>query len=253
MKKLIFLKGIKILKKILLFILIFISNNAFNKIILVDEMLNNLDNKIQANYIIINQLSEIILKRDIDIYQQEWEKEVNKKCNWVYSNIDIYLFGQEDKFSYPLCLLNEQNAMINELILLMNHKKILVNNEIQQYFTNIPEQKQYNIYFNLLTEKYALKFCSSLYPSTNIKECINRFLLTQYIPEEYEFKLTVDKGYLYDSPNLSDKTRIYLVRGDQIKLLSYKNNFYKIEYTSKENKIIKKWLHCSAINACISD
>jgi len=49
----------------------------------------------------------------------------------------------------------------------------------------------------------------------------------------------VDKGYLYDSPNLSDKTRIYLVRGDQIKLLSYKNNFYKIEYTSKENKIIK--------------
>lgn len=253
MKKLIFLKGIKILKKILLFILIFISNNAFSKIILVDEMLNNLDNKIQANYIIINQLSEIILKRDIDIYQQEWEKEVNKKCNWVYSNIDIYLFGQEDKFSYPLCLLNEQNAMINELILLMNHKKILVNNEIQQYFTNIPEQKQYNIYFNLLMEKYALKFCSSLYPSTNIKECINRFLLTQYIPEEYEFKLTVDKGYLYDSLNLSDKTRIYLVRGDQIKLLSYKNNFYKIEYTSKENKIIKKWLQCTAINACISD
>ena len=241
------------MKKILLFILIFINNNAFSKISLVDEMLNNLDNKIQANYIIINQLSEIILKRDIDIYQQEWEKEVNKKCNWVYSNIDIYLFGQEDKFSYPLCLLNEQNAMINELILLMNHKKILVNNEIQQYFTNIAEQKQYNTYFNLLTEKYALKFCSSLYPSTDIKECINRFLLTQYIPEEYGFKLSVDKGYLYDSPNLSDKTKIYLVRGDQIKLLSYKNNFYKIKYTSKENKIIKKWLHCSAINACISD
>ncbi|ORF35610.1 hypothetical protein [Snodgrassella alvi] len=127
------------MKKILLFILTFISNNAFSKISLIDEMLNNLDNKIQANYIIINQLSEIILKRDIDIYQQEWEKEVNKKCNWVYSNIDIYLFGQEDKFSYPLCLLSEQNVMINELILLMNHKKILVNNKIQQYFTNIPE------------------------------------------------------------------------------------------------------------------
>lgn len=57
------------MKKILLFILIFISNNAFSKISLVDEMLNNLDNKIQANYIIINQLSEIVLKRDIDIYQ----------------------------------------------------------------------------------------------------------------------------------------------------------------------------------------
>ncbi|ORF27969.1 hypothetical protein BGI08_06570 [Snodgrassella alvi] len=117
------------------------------------------------------------------------KKKLIKKCNWVYSNIDIYLFGQEDKFSYPLCLLNEQNAMINELILLMNHNKILVNNEIQQYFTNIPEQKQYNIYFNLLTEKYALKFCSSLYPSTGIKECINRFLLTQYIPENMDLNL----------------------------------------------------------------
>lgn len=51
------------MKKILVFILVFISNNAFSKISLVDEMLNNLDNKIQANYIIINQLSEIILKK----------------------------------------------------------------------------------------------------------------------------------------------------------------------------------------------
>lgn len=33
------------MKKILLFILIFISNNAFSKISLIDEMLNNLDNK----------------------------------------------------------------------------------------------------------------------------------------------------------------------------------------------------------------
>lgn len=62
------------------------------------------------------------------------------------------MFGQEDKFSYPLCLLSEQNSIINELILLINHQKILVNTELQQFMTNIPEQKQYNIYFNLLTK-----------------------------------------------------------------------------------------------------
>jgi len=28
--------------------------------------------------------------------------------------------------------------MINKLILLINHKKILVNTELQQYMTNIP-------------------------------------------------------------------------------------------------------------------
>lgn len=177
------------MKIILLFILIFISNDVFSRINPIDEISNNLDNKIEANFTTINQLSEILLKRDIDVFQKEWEKEVNKKCNWVYSNIDIYLFGQEDKFSCPLCLLSEQSSIINELILLINHQKILVNTELQQFMTNIPEQKQYNIYFNLLTEKYALKFCSSFYTSTDIKDCIKRFLLTQYIPRNMDLNL----------------------------------------------------------------
>ena len=176
-----------------------------------------------------------------------------KKCKWVSANLDVYRFGQEDKFSYPSCLLSEQNSFINELILLIYHKKIPVNIELQQYITEIPEQKQHNIYFNLLTEKYASKFCNTFYTSTDINNCINRFLLTQYQPEEYGFKLTVDKTYLYDSPNLNNKTKIYLIREDKIELLNYKNNFYEIEYTTKKNKIIKKWLHCSAIDACISD
>ena len=241
------------MKKVLLFILIFMSNNVFSDVSPIESMFIDMDNHIKYNSVIIDKLSQILLKKNIDIFQEEWESELNKKCNWVEANIDINLLGQEDKFSYPLCLLSEQNSFLNELILLIYHKKIPVNIELQQYITEIPEQKQHNIYFNLLTEKYASKFCNTFYTSTDINDCINRFLLTQYLPEEYGFKLTVDKSYLYDSPNLKNKTKIYLIREDKIELLNYKNNFYEIEYTTKKNKIIKKWLHCSAIDACISD
>ena len=241
------------MKKVLLFILIFMSNNVFSDVSPIESMFIDMDNNIKYNSVIINKLSQILLKKNIDIFQEEWESELYKKCKWVSANLDVYRFGQEDKFSYPSCLLSEQNSFINELILLIYHKKIPVNIELQQYITEIPEQKQHNIYFNLLTEKYASKFCNTFYTSTDINNCINRFLLTQYLPEEYGFKLTVDKSYLYDSPNLNNKTKIYLIREDKIELLNYKNNFYEIEYTTKKNKIIKKWLHCSAIDACISD
>ena len=241
------------MKKVLLFILIFMSNNVFSDVSPIESMFIDMDNHIKYNSVIIDKLSQILLKKNIDIFQEEWESELYKKCKWVSANLDVYRFGQEDKFSYPSCLLSEQNSFINELILLIYHKKIPVNIELQQYITEIPEQKQHNIYFNLLTEKYASKFCNTFYTSTDINNCINRFLLTQYLPEEYGFKLTVDKSYLYDSPNLNNKTKIYLIREDKIELLNYKNNFYEIEYTTKKNKIIKKWLHCSAIDACISD
>ncbi|WP_334323282.1 hypothetical protein [Gilliamella apicola] len=241
------------MKKVLLFILIFMSNNVFSDVSPIESMFIDMDNNIKYNSVIIDKLSQILLKKNIDIFQEEWESELYKKCKWVSANLDVYRFGQEDKFSYPSCLLSEQNSFINELILLIYHKKIPVNIELQQYITEIPEQKQHNIYFNLLTEKYASKFCNTFYTSTDINNCINRFLLTQYLPEEYGFKLTVDKTYLYDSPNLNNKTKIYLIREDKIELLNYKNNFYEIEYTTKKNKIIKKWLHCSAIDACISD
>lgn len=241
------------MKKILLFILIFMSNNVFSEITPIDKMFNDLDNKIKANSTTIDKLSGILLKKNIDIFQKEWEGEVNKKCDWIGDNIDVYRFGQEDKFSPKLCLLHEQGSFINELILLIYHKKIPVNIKLQKYITEIPEQKQYNIYFNLLTEKYASKFCNTFYTSTDINDCINRFLLTQYLPEEYGFKLTVDKSYLYDSPNFINKINIYLIREDKVELLNYKNDFYEIEYTTEKNRKIKKWLHCSVINACVLD
>ncbi|WP_392551887.1 hypothetical protein RHO14_10470 [Orbus wheelerorum] len=58
------------------------------------------------------------------------------------------------------------------------------------------------------------------------------------------------KSYLFNMPSESDKTKMYLIKGDKVKLLQYSNSFYQIEYITNKNKTIHKWLHCSAIDAC---
>lgn len=61
----------------------------------------------------------------------------------------------------------------------------------------------------------------------------------------------VMKSYLFNNPNMNKQTKMYLIKGDVVHLLTKNNEFYHIEYTTSKNKIIKKWLHCSAIDACI--
>ena len=61
------------------------------------------------------------------------------------------------------------------------------------------------------------------------------------------------KSHLFDKPDKNNMTNMYLIKGDIVDLVRSQNNFYEVNYTTKKNKIIKKWLHCSAIDACISD
>lgn len=60
----------------------------------------------------------------------------------------------------------------------------------------------------------------------------------------------ISKSYFYDKPNLDSKINMYLIKGDYVELTQKKDNFYKATYTTKKNKVIEKWLHCSAIDAC---
>jgi hypothetical protein len=60
----------------------------------------------------------------------------------------------------------------------------------------------------------------------------------------------VMKSYLYNKPEVNEQTKMYLVRGDIVHLLEQNNTFYYIAYNTTKNKVIKKWLHCSAIDAC---
>lgn len=58
------------MKKILLFILIFMSNNVFSEITPIDKMFNDLDNKIKANSTTIDKLSGILLKKILIFFRR---------------------------------------------------------------------------------------------------------------------------------------------------------------------------------------
>ena len=53
-------KGMMIMKKILLFILIFMSNNVFSYVSPIERMFIDMDNTIKHNSTIIDKLSKIL-------------------------------------------------------------------------------------------------------------------------------------------------------------------------------------------------
>lgn len=209
------------MKKILILITLFISFMvcANNDRTSSNDISDVLTNGIDASYDTLKILHQILTKNSIDIFYSDWENVVEKKCSWVGNHSNIELYGQEDLVSRPSCILIEQ--------------------------------KQHNIYLNLLTEKYANKFCHAFYSDNKINDCINRFLSTQYIPADYGFKIATDQSYLFNTPHHQDKTAMYLIKGQDVDVLDYENGYYQINYVTQKNKIVQKWLHCSAIAACM--
>ncbi len=51
------------MKKVLLFILIFMSNNVFSDVSPIESMFIDMDNHIKYNSVIIDKLSQILLKK----------------------------------------------------------------------------------------------------------------------------------------------------------------------------------------------
>ena len=68
---------------------------------------------------------------------------------------------------------------------------------------------------------------------------------------EYENAyIVVKKSHLLSKPDINHRTKMYLVKGDIVNLLKQDHDFYYVEYINSKNKATKKWLHCSALEAC---
>src|SRR5699024_340978 len=115
--------------------------------------------------------------------------------------------------------------------------------------TNTQQDK---IYFNQLTNQYAHAFCTELYANykNKVLDCVKRLYLHQFIPEYFVSSAVFNKVTLLDKLYEKVKSKMYLIKGDKVKLLQYHNEFYEIEYHSEKKGIIRKWIHCSAIDAC---
>jgi hypothetical protein len=59
--------------------------------------------------------------------------------------------------------------------------------------------------------------------------------------------IKVDKAYLYERPDITGKTRAYLVKGDAIKKLESTDGWIRIEYVKKNGAVIDKWIQSISI------
>lgn len=76
-------------------------------------------------------------------------------------------------------------------------------------------------------------------------------LINDCIDSSVVKKILVKKAFLSQKQNNHmKKTKMYLIKGDEVGILQKQNDFYEIEYNSNRKGKIKAWLHCSAIDAC---
>jgi len=71
-----------------------------------------------------------------------------------------------------------------------------------------------------------------------------------YERERQTARITSPKAVLYNSPNLHDISKIYLVKGDSVNLIYSSGEgiiFYLAEYTTEKNKKIRKWIKKDAL------
>lgn len=69
------------MKKVLLFILIFISNNVFSDVSPIESMFIDMDNNIKYNSVIIDKLSQILLKKILIFFRRNGKVSCIKNVN----------------------------------------------------------------------------------------------------------------------------------------------------------------------------
>lgn len=101
-----------------------------------------------------------------------------------------------------------------------DENRILVNKYLYNKSTKIPFE---NVSFDILFKKYE-----------------------EEVPEpSFYKKIFVEKAFIFNST--FEKTKTYLVKGDEIKIVNKNNIFYKIYYYGNKNKTIKGWIKKSDI------
>ncbi|WP_157646762.1 hypothetical protein [Burkholderia ubonensis] len=61
-------------------------------------------------------------------------------------------------------------------------------------------------------------------------------------------KILSEKVFLFDKPNSEYQTKMYLIRGDDVRVLGTMKGWVKIEYLEKSGRSIQKWIRKEALN-----
>lgn len=67
-----------------------------------------------------------------------------------------------------------------------------------------------------------------------------------------EKSVVAEKAYLYDGPLTSGGRKLYVIKGDYVKLIGVSSDlkFWKIGFMEKNGKYIRKWIDCRDIDFC---
>ncbi|VWD12126.1 hypothetical protein BCO18175_04817 [Burkholderia contaminans] len=67
-----------------------------------------------------------------------------------------------------------------------------------------------------------------------------------------ERKVVVGRAFLYDSPSSAHVSHIYVIKGDYVRLVEVSSDlqFWKIEFVTKDENRLVKWINCSDIDFC---
>ncbi|UZA71549.1 hypothetical protein [Pseudomonas viridiflava] len=64
-------------------------------------------------------------------------------------------------------------------------------------------------------------------------------------------KLVINtKAFLHEAPTLADKTRMYLVAGDQVQQIGVEAGWLSVSYRTVKGKVIDGWIQCSDADGC---
>jgi hypothetical protein len=65
-------------------------------------------------------------------------------------------------------------------------------------------------------------------------------------------KITSDKAYLFNGSSENLKTKSYLIKGDDVRVIGYSldKNYIHINYLSKKAGVLDKWIRCENASSC---
>ncbi|RQQ02232.1 hypothetical protein DF012_00870 [Burkholderia ubonensis] len=61
-------------------------------------------------------------------------------------------------------------------------------------------------------------------------------------------KILVQRAFLFDRPSSEFQTKMYLIKGDDVRILVRMEGWVKIECLEKNGHSIKKWIRADSIN-----
>lgn len=99
-----------------------------------------------------------------------------------------------------------------------------------------------------LPQKLTLQTKSNITADTKFEK-ISKNIFSQRktlkLTEQMEVQITSEKSNIYTLPNPKKATKMYLVKGDLVRLLSYRDGWFEFLYKTRSGKGIRGWIPAS--------